>query len=241
MIIFYNIGSYLPVTVIIKEGISNWLGSSDLLKFGVTKLLPLLFPLALFTIGCGGNKEGITSSKLGEDVTEAEPQLDGVTEEETEELKGKLYVKGSSAPYTGKFFSFYQSGHKKSEEDYDNGKSHGLKIFWYKDGKIRQKMNYKNGKLHGSNVMWLNNGQKYFEINSKKGRRDGVNIYWFTNGQKRREENYENGKEEGLFTRWHENGEKLMEVNFKNGDQVSEKYWNSKGKPVDSYEESFKE
>ena len=200
----------------------------------------LLFPLALFTIGCGENKEDTTSSKLGEDVTEVEPQLDGVTEEETEKLKGKLYVKGSSVPYTGKFFSFYQSGQKKSEEDYDKGKSHGLKVFWYKDGKIRQKMNYENGKLHGLNMMWLNNGQKYFEINSKNGRRDGVNIYWFTNGQKSREENYKNGKEEGLFTRWHENGEKFMEVNFKNGDQVSKKYWNSKGGPVDSQEEALK-
>ena len=39
------------------------------------------------------------------------------------------------------------------------------------------------------------------------------------------------------FDLW-ENGQKAIEANFKNGEEVSAKYWNSKGEQVDSEEEA---
>ena len=130
----------------------------------MNKLLPPLFPIALIFLGCDSDKQDLP--------IENRPQINGVTEERTVKINGTLYLNGSDTPYTGKVFSSYQSGQRKSEESYANGKSDGLKTFWYKDGNIMQKMNYKEGKLHGSNIMWLNNGKKYFEINSKNGRSD---------------------------------------------------------------------
>ncbi len=162
-----NTASSLEVIIIIKEGISNWLGWIDLLIFGVTKLLLLLFPLALFTIGCGENKEDTTSSKLGEDITEVEPQLDGVTLDKLEEREGIVYLKGSDTPYTGKATSLYENGQKT-------------------------------------------------EANLKDGKRDG------------------------LIVLWHENGQKALEQKYKDGEEISAKYWNRKGEPVDSFEEAEK-
>ena len=42
---------------------------------------------------------------------------------------------------------------------------------------------------------------------------------------------------------WHKNGQKQSELNYKNGKPVegSEKFWNSKGEPVNSEEEAFAE
>ena len=61
-------------------------------------------------------------------------------------------------------------------------------------------------------------------------------------GQQRVETNYIDGKLDGLSVGFHENGQKWREVNWEDGELVkgSEKFWNSKGDPVDSMKESFK-
>jgi len=48
------------------------------------------------------------------------------------------------------------------------------------------------------------------------------------------EENRKDGKYDGLSLFWHENGQKREETNYKDGERISEKWWNSKGEPVDS-------
>ena len=52
-----------------------------------------------------------------------------------------------------------------------------------------------------------------------------------------------NGNEEGLSINWHENGKKRHQGTYKDGEPVegSLKFWNSKGKPVDSLEVADKE
>ncbi len=51
---------------------------------------------------------------------------------------------------------------------------------------------------------------------------------------------YKNGKKDGLELFWHENGQKKSEGKFKDGKKISVKFWNSKGEPVDTYEEAIK-
>ena len=54
--------------------------------------------------------------------------------------------------------------------------------------------------------------------------------------------NYKDGVREGLSTRWFPNGErKRSEQNYKNGKLVegSEKFWNYKGKSVNSLQETY--
>ena len=59
-------------------------------------------------------------------------------------------------------------------------------------------------------------------------------------GQKLQEGNFKDGKWDGLAVLWHENGQKRAEGKAKGGELVSEKFWNSKGEPVDSFEEADK-
>ena len=62
----------------------------------------------------------------------------------------------------------------------------------------------------------------------------------YENGQKKQEGFVKEGKTDGLMVRWHKNGQKAREANFKDGKLISERYWNSKGEPVDTYEEAIK-
>ena len=65
-------------------------------------------------------------------------------------------------------------------------------------------------------------------------------IEWHENGQKREETNCKDGKVHGLAVIWHQNGQKMSERNWKEGKKISEKWWNSKGEPVDTIEEARK-
>ena len=93
------------------------------------------------------------------------------------------------------------------------------------------------------------NGQKSMEGNYKDGKEDGLWVWWYENGQKMLEQNFkeEEGKNfpipDGLEVGWHENGQKKLEQKWKEGNVVkgSEKFWNSKGEPVDSILEVLKE
>jgi antitoxin component YwqK of YwqJK toxin-antitoxin module len=64
-------------------------------------------------------------------------------------------------------------------------------------------------------------------------------VFWYENGQKASEGTYKDGKFNGLETMWHENGQKKSEVSWKDNVEGSAKYWNSKGEPVDSFEEAI--
>ena len=84
------------------------------------------------------------------------------------------------------------------------------------------------------------NGQLTDKGNYKDGKFDGLWIEWYENGKKKMESNYKDGKIIGLQVIWHENGQKGYEVTYKDDEIVegSEKFWNSKGEPVDSEEEA---
>ena len=64
----------------------------------------------------------------------------------------------------------------------------------------------------------------------------------YPDGQKKQEGNFKNGKRDGLIVLWHENGQKMAESNYRNGNKIegSEKFWNIKGEPVESFKEAQK-
>ena len=77
------------------------------------------------------------------------------------------------------------------------------------------------------------------EKNYKDGLEDGLQTRWYLNGKKAVEANYKNGESHGLTVGGNENGQKRAELNFKDGKQISKKWWNSKGEPVDSHKEAY--
>ncbi len=173
----------------------------------------LSLSLVLFAVGCGDKKVSL------------------------EKHEGLVYIKGSDTPYTGKHSIFYENGHKQMEGNYKDGKLDSA-LEWYENGQKKSEMSWKAGKLDGLQLKWHKNGQKEREGNFKDGKADGQGVEWHSNGQKESEFLFKNGKEDGLQLKWHENGQKKGEVNFKGGELFSEKYWNSKGDPVDSFKEA---
>ena len=82
------------------------------------------------------------------------------------------------------------------------------------------------------------NEQMSREAYIKEGKQVGTETHWYENGQKNKEMNLKDGKQDGLMMGWHENGKKAVEANFKDGELISEKYWNSKGEPVATWQEA---
>ena len=83
-----------------------------------------------------------------------------------------------------------------------------------------------------------NNGK--METNFKDGKEHGLKTMLYKNGQKGLWAHFKDGKPDGLALQWHENGQKQGEAYFKDGVQISVKFWNSKGEPVDTLKESLK-
>ena len=219
-------------------------------------LLAVLVSLPLLLGGCGN-----------EPVVEVKPELDSVNAEELEERESIMYLKDSETPYTGNVYSVHPNGKKKVEGNYKDGEQEGLWVEWYLDGQKKSEENYKDGRYDGLQVIWHKNGQKKEEGNFKDRVREGLWVEWHENGQKSREVNYKDGdyngqwlefdengqkameynykdgKVDGLMVWWHQNGQKSSEVKYKDNRRIqgSEKYWNSKGEPVNSREEAESE
>ena len=83
-----------------------------------------------------------------------------------------------------------------------------------------------------------NNGK--METNFKDGKEHGLKTMLYKNGQKGLWAHFKDGKPDGLALQWHENGQKQGEAYFKDGVQISVKFWNSKGEPVNTLRESDK-
>ena len=122
-------------------------------------------------------------------------------------------------------------------------KSGAIKIVNKEEIEFRDEVVYLKGSVtpYTGKVYGLLDGIN-FEFHTKDGKIDGLWVTWHQNGQKFVQSNYRNGKQNGLESGWHKNGQKSQESSWKEGKVVegSRKYWNNKGKPVDSLENAIK-
>ena len=138
----------------------------------------------------------------------------------------------------GAWSRWHENGQKAVEGGFKNGNIHGTFTFWNEDGEQAGEGHYKDG--DGSFTRSYPNGQKSAQGSYKDSNPDGAFTAWHENGQKFVEGTYKEGKKDGLWTEWHENGQKQAEVTYKDGEEVSEKYWNSKGEEVESWRDARK-
>ena len=105
--------------------------------------------LVMGIVGCG---ETVDASKLVE--------IDGLT-----------YEGGSEAPFTGVAISKYDSGQKKYEATYKDGKREGLQTFWHENGQKASEATIKDGEKGGLQTFWHKNGKKSSEVTYKDGKK----------------------------------------------------------------------
>jgi antitoxin component YwqK of YwqJK toxin-antitoxin module len=117
-------------------------------------------------------------------------------------------------PFDGLFTKFYESGRKKLEGNYKNGKKDGLWTVWYdvnegRDNinKIKNELTYKDGKKHGLFTKWDDvsfSGDGIVEKgNYKDGKKDG--LWWWIYDGKLYKETYKGD----LITLLHEYGQDI--------------------------------
>ena len=187
-----------------------------MLGFGM-KISLFLLPLLLVPGGCEKQPDVEPPAKVARYVPPA-GALNGVRGPGGEvDLREDLYYrKGAQDPYSGILYALYENGN------------------------ARYQLTVKEGKPDGVSVEWHDNGQKQQETHYVEGVLNGPILTWHKNGKKASEGGYKDGKPDGRFEGWHENGKKSGEGNFKDGKSSDRKFWNSKGEPVDTFEETKK-
>ena len=140
------------------------------------------------------------------------------------------YAVNEEKPYSGKVVETYESGQKRTERTFKNGKLHGLSIRWDSDGQNRYEISYKNGQKSGPCRTWYGNGQQEKEGAYKGGKEYGRWVYWYDDGQKQRECNYKDGILDGPWISWSDKGEHEKEGTYKGGKEYGQwVYWYANG------------
>nr|AGO88048.1 hypothetical protein [uncultured bacterium 125003-E23] len=86
-----------------------------------------------------------------------------------------------------KFFKYYESGQKKEEGTFKDGKEDGLKTWWYENGQKMSESFYKDGVLDGLWTNWYKNRQKKLERTYKDGKLFNILGRWNKDGSVRKE------------------------------------------------------
>ncbi len=138
---------------------------------------------------------------------------------------------------------FYDSGALQFEENYMDGKLHGLTKEYYETGELKADIKYKRGKEVAKNDFrrdgqpgnevryegktkyeikrwYYPTGELFRERPSINDKTEGLEIDYYTDGQKKAERNYINGLKEGSARGFHFNGEVQGDWIFKNGEPI---------------------
>jgi antitoxin component YwqK of YwqJK toxin-antitoxin module len=126
---------------------------------------------------------------------------------------------------------YFNSGAKKGEILWQDGKENGPVVYYYADGRKSYEANYREGKKNGYATVWYPTGQKQWQTVFRDGLTNGVWREWYQDGKKKFEANYNDGKLEGLATWWHETGRLWQERSFQAGVLVkgSVREWDKAG------------
>lgn len=92
-------------------------------------------------------------------------------------------------------YTYYLKDNKKIKHRFCRG--------WNKDGQLSYEENYKDGKYHGLCRGWCKNN---YEYNYKDGRYNGLFKRWYKNGQLECIYNYKDDKKHGFCKEWYKDG-----------------------------------
>tara|TARA_B100001115_G_scaffold49276_1_gene36438 strand:+ start:32 stop:937 length:906 start_codon:yes stop_codon:yes gene_type:complete len=216
------------------------------------KAILLSLFVALLMVGCGEWSNPSESV----DMTDTAPKKDAIETavdwSKLQDRNGVTYLPNTQEPFSGcakraygneqievlaqfkdgyvvRRKEWWENGTPRREENFKDGKKHGLWTRWYRNGQKKGEINHKDGKPDGSGFTWYENGQKHLESNYKDGRLDGLQTMWYDGGQKKVEANYKDGKMEGFAKRWRKTGLISEEGYWKAGKIMSVVMWKPNG------------
>jgi len=83
----------------------------------------------------------------------------------------------------GSWISWYESGQKKVEGNYEDDLPEGQFVWWHSNGQKALRSEYQQGKEHGDWTWWHENGQKSISGAYAEGTPTGRWIWWDDNGK----------------------------------------------------------
>ena len=137
----------------------------------------------------------------------------GNVQERTEgyrDAEGKLVRDGFMTTY-------YESGQKKAEVSFKDGRPHGPRSTWFPSGQLSSQGQYQDGLEDGTWVNFFPTGVKQSEWRTVGGRWEGAFTQYHPNGKKRLEVEYVGGKRQGPLVVWDENGQVVGRTDFVDG------------------------
>lgn len=205
------------------------------MKAYLLKIFFFFIPLLLF----GGEKTNLLDSEELKDLIDSAV----IKLEERENSDGSLisYSPGHENPFTGWRKQVRENGKLRSLEQFKNGQSDGLYLYWWKNGRKCEQKSHRNGTAHGLWTTWYQNGGLELEQSVKNGKLHGPAKRWYRNGQKKDESFYQEGRiisikvwkpdgtkcphtsivdGNGVWVRYNEEGRESWRSNYRNGEYV---------------------
>lgn len=108
--------------------------------------------------------------------------------------EGAVSVAGAM---NGHWTEYYQSGEKRAEGGYKDGKKDGPWTFFHKQGTVEQRGNYKDGLPQGEWRWYYNSGELHREEFYRRGREDGLSVEYERDGSVIVKGNYIDGLRDG--------------------------------------------
>ncbi|HTF90135.1 MAG TPA: hypothetical protein VK843_17100 [Planctomycetota bacterium] len=101
---------------------------------------------------------------------------------------------------------WFESGAKRGEGRFVNGRKEDSWTFWYENGQKHWEGMYHNDLVEGVEHSWYPNGALCFEGTSVGGRRHGAFRAWYEDGQQWWKGEYRLGVRQGPFQYWRRDG-----------------------------------
>jgi antitoxin component YwqK of YwqJK toxin-antitoxin module len=139
------------------------------------------------------------------------------------------YLKGESAPFTGRAVELFDNGNISLEGEFCEGLAHGEEVWWFENGNKNSLVTYLHGERHGPHLVWYESGQLQIDVCYSHGQRDGRHAVYHENGQVRSEAHFSKDKLKGTYTTWYEDASKRSERTFFDGQEGKRLEWNRKG------------
>jgi antitoxin component YwqK of YwqJK toxin-antitoxin module len=105
--------------------------------------------------------------------------------------------------------------HKKSEENYKDGRQDGYFAEWYKNGKLAKEGKYDMGVEQGPWKAWYENGNVRSEEGYIQGKKTGKALYYYQNGKAALVGYYKENLADSFWLGWFENAKKKSVENFR--------------------------
>ncbi|WGH76005.1 toxin-antitoxin system YwqK family antitoxin [Tenacibaculum tangerinum] len=115
--------------------------------------------------------------------------------------KGKVKTKGwmIGKKRVGKWTYYFSDGTLFSEEEYVDGKLHGVLKNYYRNGKLTEESTYKDGKKNGLSKIFTETGIMIEEVHYVNGQLQGEGKYYDLKGDLKEKGMYKNGKRDGKW------------------------------------------